>query len=79
MRPKKTPQYTASSVTLCVPAGEGAAITTPTKGSCGSGTSVALPSEKVEQEKLISILPHINYETSGIDAKPTIQFTGINL
>ena len=79
MRPKKTPQYTASSVTLCVPAGEGAAITTPTKGSCGSETSVALPSEKVEQEKLISILPHINYETSGIDAKPTIQFTGINL
>jgi hypothetical protein len=69
----------ASSVTLCVPSGEGAAITTPTSGSCGSGTSVQLPGEKAEQEKLISILPHINYEASGVDAKPTIQFTGINL
>ena len=69
----------ASTVSLCVPSGEGAAITTPTKGSCGSGTSVALPSEKAEQEKLISILPHINYEASGVDAKPTIQFSGINL
>jgi hypothetical protein len=69
----------ASSVTLCVPSGEGAAITTPTKGSCGSGTSVALPGEKAEQEKLISILPHINYLASGIDKQPTIQFTGVNL
>ncbi|MGC2374031.1 MAG: hypothetical protein WA484_09175 [Solirubrobacteraceae bacterium] len=69
----------ASTVTLCVPSGEGAAITTPTKGSCGSATSVALPSEKAEQEKLISLLPHINYETEGIDKKPTIQFSGVNL
>jgi hypothetical protein len=69
----------ASSVTLCVPSGEGAAITTPTSGSCGSGTSVQLPSEAKEQEKLISILPHINYQALGIDKQPTIQFTGINL
>ncbi|MGC2374038.1 MAG: hypothetical protein WA484_09210 [Solirubrobacteraceae bacterium] len=69
----------ASSVTLCVPSGEGVSIATPVKGSCGAATSVALPSEKTEQEKLISILPHINYEASGIDGKPTIQFTGINL
>jgi hypothetical protein len=40
----------ASSVTLCVPSGEGAAITTPAKGSCGAETSVALPSGKAEQE-----------------------------
>jgi len=69
----------ASSVTLCVPSAEGAAITTPTSGSCGSGTSVQLPSEAKEQEKLISILPHINYEASGIDKQPTIQFSGVNL
>jgi hypothetical protein len=69
----------ASSVTLCVPSTEGAAITTPTGGSCGSGTSVQLPSEAKEQEKLISILPHINYEASGIDKQPTVQFSGINL
>jgi hypothetical protein len=69
----------ASTVSLCVPSGEGATITTPSKGSCGSGTSVKLPAEAKEQEKLIAILPHINYEGSGIDSKPTIQFTGINL
>jgi hypothetical protein len=67
------------SVTLCVPSGEGAAITTPTKGSCGSGTSVQLSSEAKEQEKLLSILPHINYEAEGVDKHPTIQFSGVNL
>jgi len=25
------------------------------------------------------ILPHINYETSGIGKQPTIQFSGVNL
>ena len=38
-----------------------------------------LPSEPKEQEKLISILPHINYEASGIDKQPTVQFSGVNL
>jgi hypothetical protein len=71
--------FGASTVSLCVPSGEGAAITTPSKGSCGSGTSVKLPSEAKEQEKLISILPDIKYEPSGIDSKPTIQFSGVNL
>ena len=69
----------ASTVSLCVPSGEGAAITTPTGGSCGSGTTVLLPSEPAEQKKLISILPHINYEETGIGGKPTIQFSGVNL
>ena len=32
-----------STVLLCVPSTEGAAITTPTGGSCGSGTSVHCP------------------------------------
>jgi len=40
---------------------------------------VQLPSEPKEQEKLISILPHINYEASGIDKQPTVQFSGVNL
>jgi hypothetical protein len=68
-----------ATVSVCVPSGEGAAITTPTGGSCGSGTSVLLPAEPEEQKKLISILPHINYEASGIDEKPTVQFSGVNL
>jgi hypothetical protein len=71
----------ASSVFLCVSSTAGGAVTSGgTTGTCGSGTSaVALPAEKTEQEKLISILPHINYEASGIDEKPTVQFSGINL
>ncbi len=69
----------ASTVSLCIPSGEGAAITTPTGGSCGSGTSVELPAEAKEQKKLLSILPHISYEEAGIGGKPTVQFTGINL
>jgi hypothetical protein len=28
---------------------------------------------------LISILPHINYVAEGIDKKPTVQFSGVNL
>jgi len=71
----------ASSVFLCVPSTAGEAVTSVgSTGTCGSGSSsVALPSEKTEQEKLISILPHINYEASGIDKQPTIQFSGVNL
>jgi hypothetical protein len=71
----------ASSVFLCVSTTAGGAVTSGgTTGACGSGTSsVALPSEKAEQEKLISILPHINYEEAGIGGKPTVQFSGINL
>ena len=71
----------ASSVFLCVPSTAGEAVTSGgSTGTCGAGTSsVALPSEKAEQEKLISILPHINYEASGIDKQPTVQFSGVNL
>ena len=38
-----------------------------------------LPAEAKEQKKLLSILPHINYEAEGVGKKPTIQFTGVNL
>ena len=71
----------ASPVFLCVPSTAGEAVTSGgSTGSCSGGaSSVALPSEKAEQEKLISILPHINYEASGIDKQPTIQFSGVNL
>jgi hypothetical protein len=70
----------ASSVFLCVPSTAGEAVTSGgSTGTCGSGTSVQLPGEKAEQEKLISILPHINYVASGVDKQPTVQFSGINL
>src|ERR1700678_3091258 len=70
----------ASSVFLCVPSTAGGAVTSGgSTGTCSSGTSVALPSEKAEQEKLISILPDLKYVASGVDKKPTIQFSGVNL
>lgn len=71
----------ASPVFLCVPSTAGEAVTSGgSSGTCGAGSSpVALPSEKAEQEKLISLLPHINYVASGVDKQPTIQFSGVNL
>ncbi len=71
--------HAASSVSICVPATAGAAITSAGSGSCSSGTQVALPSSSAAQQTLIGILPYINYEASGIDGKPTIQFSGANL
>lgn len=71
----------APSVFLCVSTTTGGAVTSGgSTGTCGAGTSsVALPSEKAEQEKLISILPHLKYLASGVGGKPTIQFSGVNL
>jgi hypothetical protein len=40
---------------------------------------VALPSEAAEQTKLLSILPYEKFEASGIDGKPTVQFSGANV
>jgi hypothetical protein len=67
------------TVSLCVSSGEGAAITTPTGGSCGSGKAVELPAAPAEQKTLISILPHIKYVSSGVDSQPVIQFSGVNV
>src|SRR5207248_1937662 len=43
------------------------------------GTTVALPASSSEQQTLLSILPHIKYEASGVGGKPTIQFSGVNV
>jgi hypothetical protein len=71
----------ASSVSLCVPSTPNTAITSPSSaGTCASGaTAVALPASSAAQQTLISILPDVNYQASGIDGKPTIQFSGANL
>ena len=42
-------------------------------------TAVALPSEPEEQQTLLSILPHISYEATGVDGQPTIKFYGVNV
>ena len=71
----------ASSVFLCVPSTAGQALVSGgSSGTCGSGqTSVALPSSGSEQQTLISILPHIRFNASGVGGKPTIQLSGANV
>jgi hypothetical protein len=73
--------FAAGSVHLCV--GEEAGSPVRSGGATGSckakETPVALPSEESEQQKLLSILPYINYVASGVGGKPTIQVSGANL
>jgi len=71
----------AAPVRLCVPATAGAAVTSGgSTGTCASGSSpVALPSSSADQQTLISILPHIKYTASGVGAKPTVKFSGVNV
>jgi hypothetical protein len=67
----------AASISLCVSGTPGAAVTS---GACsGSGTTVALPSSATDQATLISILPYISFNATGIDGRPTIRITGANV
>lgn len=73
--------FAASPVHLCVGQEAGSPVRSGgTTGECkAKETPVALPSEKAEQETLLSILPHIKYEASGVAGKPTIQVSGVNV
>ena len=71
----------AANIYLCVSTTAGAAVTSggTTTGNCGTNKEVQLPEGKTEQETLISLLPYIKYEASGVGSKPTIKFSGVNL
>src|SRR5689334_12855476 len=71
----------AAAVHLCVPSALGATVTSGGSGStCPAGSAaVALPSSASDQQALISILPHIRFNATGVGGKPTITFTGVNL
>jgi len=75
----------AESVTECIPAKAGAPVVAGTaSGECKASktttyTPVALPASAAEQQKLLAMLPYIQYEASGIAGKPTITFTGVNI
>jgi hypothetical protein len=71
----------AASVSLCVPSAPNKAVTSASKtGSCATGsTVVALPASTTDQQTLLSILPHVSFQASGVGGKPTIQFSGVNL
>jgi hypothetical protein len=70
-----------ASVSLCVPSTPNKAVNSASStGTCASGSAaVALPTSHAEQQTLISILPDISFQSSGIGGKPTIQFSGVNL
>src|SRR5207248_1434952 len=80
----------ASSIYLCIgeKAGQGVKSggTTP-PGKCPALTEkqkvvyapVALPKDPAEQEKLLSILPHMKYVESGVGGRPTVEFSGVNV
>ena len=101
---------TASTVKVCVPKRQGAAIVTPSRGRCRRGYALAGlgpegkagksgaegragaegkpgPEGKVgttgftasELETLKALLPHIRFSSAGVDGKPTVQFTGVNV
>jgi hypothetical protein len=70
----ETPTY------LCVPETAGQTVTSGgSEGKCeAKNTKVELP-PTAELATLQSILPHIKYEAEGIDKKPTIQFSAVNV
>jgi len=54
-----------------------------TPGSAGreglAGTEGLSLLSEAAQQKLLAILPYIQYVGSGVDGKPTIQFSGVNV
>jgi hypothetical protein len=68
-------------VSLCVPSTANKTVTSAsTTGTCATGsTAVALPASSTDQHTLLSILPHLTFQASGVDGKPTIQFSGANV
>jgi hypothetical protein len=73
--------HAASTVSLCVPSKANTAVTSASStGTCASGsTAVALPASSADQNTLISILPHVGFQASGVGGKPTIQFSAVNV
>jgi len=77
--------FASESIYLCVPTKAGAAVKSGGEtGTCEESKTtkyrpVALPAKPAEQQKLLSILPHIKYVASGVGGRPTIQVSSANL
>jgi hypothetical protein len=65
----------AFPVVICVPKAEGAAIITPTKGACAAEYTKQYAMGGAEKE----IFSYMTWNPKGIDEKPTIGFTGVNI
>src|SRR5215210_3393617 len=65
---------------MCIPDTAGAAVTSGgTTGTCSSGTPLKVPASAADQQTLIDLLPYVTFRASGIGAKPTVDFRGINV
>jgi hypothetical protein len=65
----------AFPVVICVPKAEGAAVITPTKGACAAEYTKQYAMGGAEKE----IFSYMTWNPKGIDEKPTIGFTGVNI
>src|SRR5215208_7686185 len=65
---------------MCIPDTAGAAVTSGgTTGTCSSGTPLMVPASAADQQTLIDLLPYVTFRSSGVGAKPTVVFKGINV
>ena len=65
---------------MCIPDTAGAAVTSGgTTGTCSSGTPLKVPASAADQQTLIDLLPYVGFRASGIGAKPTVVFKGVNV
>jgi hypothetical protein len=65
---------------ICVPKTAGTAVTSGgSAGTCGAETTAVELPPPAEMTTLNSVLPHMQYVASGVGAKPTIQFSGVNV
>jgi hypothetical protein len=79
--------WAETGTTICVPeAASKPILSTNSKGECPTkGTKPAVAYKSVPLpgtsglEALSKILPHVSYIESGVDGKPTIQFSGVNV
>jgi hypothetical protein len=69
----------AATLNVCVPEEEGVTVQTPLSSGCKAKYNESRLLPKAEAEKLEKILPYMKYEEKGIDGKPTIQFSGVNV
>jgi hypothetical protein len=65
---------------LCIPDTAGAGVTSGgTTGTCSSGTPLKVPASAADQQTLIDLLPYLSFRSSGVGAKPTVVFKGVNV
>ena len=72
--------FAESASWICVPETAGKAVSSGgSEGKCEAKTTAVQIPPTAEMTVLNNILPHIKYQAEGIDKKPTIQFSAINL